>query len=83
MNKILKYVVENIIHSPKKNGWKQLFFYLSNLDVIRFIEFTKTIEFLKGRSGLILELGCGYSVLPALLSDSCKCYVCLDIRRCV
>jgi SAM-dependent methyltransferase len=65
----------------KRNGWRQLFFYLSNLDVIRFIEFSKIMEYLNGRRGLILELGCGYSVLPALLSDSCEHYVCLDLSR--
>jgi SAM-dependent methyltransferase len=65
----------------KRNGWRQMFFYLSNLDVSRFIEFSKTIEYLNGRRGLILELGCGYSVLPALLSDSCERYICLDLSK--
>lgn len=65
----------------KRNGWKQLFFYLSNLDVIRFIELSKTIEFLDEKCELILELGCGYSVLPAILSNECKNYVCLDLSK--
>ena len=30
----------------KKNGVRQLFFYLSNLDASRFIELTEAIEFL-------------------------------------
>jgi SAM-dependent methyltransferase len=64
-----------------RNGWRQLFFYLSNLDVIRFIEFSKTIEYLNVKRGPILELGCGYSVLPALLSDSCERYICLDLSK--
>lgn len=65
----------------ERNGWKQLFFYLSNLDVVRFIEFSKTIEFLNGKRELILELGCGYSILPAILSNECKHYVCLDLSK--
>jgi SAM-dependent methyltransferase len=65
----------------KRNGWRQLFFYLSNLDVSRFIEFSETIEFLSGRHELILELGCGYSLLPALLSGSCEQYICLDLSN--
>ena len=65
----------------KRNGWRQFFFYLSNLDISRFIEFSKIIEFLKGRRGVILELGCGYSILPALLSGSSEKYICLDLSK--
>lgn len=65
----------------KRNGWKQLFFYLSNLDVVRFIEFTKAREFLDGEHNIVLELGCGYSIFPALISGTCKNYICLDLSK--
>lgn len=65
----------------KRNGWRQLFFYLSNLDISRFIELSKTIEFLNDRRDTILELGCGYSVLPSILSKECKKYICLDLSK--
>jgi len=65
----------------KRNGWRQLFFYLSNLDVSRFIEFSKVSEFLEDKQGYTLELGCGYSVLPAMLSNEYKNYICLDLSK--
>ncbi len=76
-----------IFHAAiKRNGWRQLFFYLSNLDFTRFIEYTKTFEFLNCKSDIcksdiILELGCGYSILPTILSNSCKYYICLDLSK--
>src|SRR3990167_4358409 len=70
----------------KRNGWKQLFFYLSNLDITRFIEFSKIVEFLNKerhelRDELILDIGCGYSVLPSIISNKCKHYICLDLSK--
>ena len=65
----------------KRNGWRQLFFYLSNLDVSRFIEFSKVSELLNETQGYVLELGCGYSVLPAMLSNEYKNYICLDLSK--
>lgn len=65
----------------KRNGWRQLFFYLSNLDVIRFIEFTKTLEFFGNKRHTVLEIGSGYSILPVLLSNFCDDYICIDISR--
>lgn len=66
----------------KKNGIKQLFFYLSNLDTIRFIEYPKVVEFLRdiGTAETVLDLGSGYSILPEVLQpNSTTQYICLDL----
>lgn len=76
--------LRTLVCAIKKNGLKQLFFYLSNLDTIRFIEYTKVFEFLRDISQpkAILDLGCGYSVLPELIqSQLSNEYICLDINQ--
>jgi ubiquinone/menaquinone biosynthesis C-methylase UbiE len=68
----------------KKNGIKQFFFYLSNLDTYRFIEYSKTLEFLKdnNHSGMILDLGSGYSILPETLQANLDSDIlCLDLTQ--
>jgi SAM-dependent methyltransferase len=62
-----------------KNGLRQFFFYLNNLDASRFIELTKAIEFLENRNGIVLELGSGDSVLPEMLSSLSSEYIALDL----
>ena len=65
----------------KKNGTRQFFFYLSNLDASRFIKLTKVIEFLGDTRGMILDLGCGYSVFPEMLSNAKSGYIALDLSK--
>lgn len=50
------------------NGSRQLIFYLSNLDVYRFIEYSNTLRILKNidNKNNILDMGTGYSMLPLL-----------------
>ena len=55
-----------LLHALKRNSLLQLFFYLSNLDAVRFIEYSKTVEYLdKEDTQIILDLGTGHSVLPS------------------
>jgi ubiquinone/menaquinone biosynthesis C-methylase UbiE len=70
-----------LLHALKRNGLLQLFFYLSNLDAVRFIEYSKTVEYLdKEDAQIILDLGTGYSVLPSFLKENLKStYVTLDL----
>lgn len=57
-----------LLHALKRNGLLQLFFYLSNLDAVRFVEYSKTLEYLdKEDTHFILDLGAGYSVFPSFL----------------
>lgn len=65
----------------KRNGLKQLFFYLSNLDASKFIEISKVYDLIEDDDGVNLELGCGYSVLPSMLSDSRDNYISLDLSK--
>jgi len=65
----------------KRNGIKQFFFYLSNLDASRFIELSKTMELLDGNNGFILELGSGYSIFPEIISNSYDGYIPLDLSE--
>jgi len=60
------------------NGFRQYIFYLSNLDVYRFIEYSNTmsmIDKIKNKN-VIVELGAGYSVSPLLCNSKV-----LDINR--
>ncbi len=64
----------------QRNGWRQLFFYLSNLDVWRFMEYSKVYNYLGSRNQeLILDLGAGYSTFPQLLHSNR--YVVLDLSK--
>jgi len=70
-----------LLHALKRNGLLQLFLYLSNLDAVRFIEYSKTVEYLdKEDTQTILDLGTGYSVLPSFLKEGLRStYVTLDL----
>jgi len=59
--------VKTLYHSFKRNGWRQLFFYLSNLDIWRFMEYDKVYHYMSDlkKGGRIVDLGSGYSVFPA------------------
>lgn len=52
------------------NGYRQYIFYLSNLDVYRFIEYSNTLRFLDNikTKNYLLDLGTGYSISPQLYS---------------
>lgn len=59
--------VKILWHALKRNGWAQLFFYLSNLDIWRFIEYSQAYRWIKreANNGKIVDLGGGYSVFPS------------------
>ena len=71
----------------RRNGPLQLISYLSNLDIARFIEYSKTIEYLDeenfARTNIVLDIGCGYSIFPIFLKEKllekCGEYVTLDL----
>ena len=54
-------------HALRRNGWAQLFFYLSNLDIWRFIEYSHAYRWIEreANNGKIVDLGGGYSVFPS------------------
>ena len=54
-------------HALRRNGWAQLFFYLSNLDIWRFIEYSHAYQWIEreANNGKIVDLGGGYSVFPS------------------
>jgi len=54
-------------HALRRNGWAQLFFYLSNLDIWRFIECSHAYRWIEreANNGKIVDLGGGYSVFPS------------------
>jgi SAM-dependent methyltransferase len=60
-----------LVKALKRNGWKQLIFYLSNLDVWRFIEYSTVYELVTKNKiiGRTVELGSGYSVFPSFFSE--------------
>ena len=57
-----------LVKALKRNGWRQLFFYLGNLDVWRFIEYSTVYRLVKEKKGIgrTIDLGAGYSVFPSL-----------------
>lgn len=59
-----------LIKALKRNGWRQLFFYLSNLDVWRFIEYSAVFQLVTKKKviGRTIDLGAGYSVFPSFFS---------------
>lgn len=67
--------------SIRRNGFKQLLFYLSNLDASKFIEISKVYDLIERDEGINLELGCGYSVLPSMLSALRDNYIPLDLSK--
>jgi SAM-dependent methyltransferase len=64
--------LKTLYHACKRNGWRQLFFYLSNLDIWRFMEYEKIYRYANGikTGGKIVDLGSGYSVFPAFFKDA-------------
>lgn len=72
--------------SLRRNGPLQLFFYLSNLNASRFIEYSKAADLLETENkGIILDLGAGYSTFQSFIKKrlfNCNCqYVTLDLNR--
>lgn len=59
-----------LIKALQRNGWRQLFFYLSNLDVWRFIEYSTIYNHVTKNKviGRTIELGAGYSVFPSFFT---------------
>jgi ubiquinone/menaquinone biosynthesis C-methylase UbiE len=69
-----------LLAALRRNGWRQLFFYLSNLDVWRFMEYSKVYQCLGNRNtGLILDLGAGYSIFSELLPRNR--YIAVDLSK--
>jgi SAM-dependent methyltransferase len=68
-----------LYHAYKRNGWRSFFLYLSNLDVWRFIEYSKAYGFVHSSKdgGKIVDLGGGYSVFPSFFSG--EDYTLIDI----
>jgi SAM-dependent methyltransferase len=63
---------KTLSYACKRNGWRQLFFYLSNLDIWRFMEYEKIyrcVNEVKSK-GKIVDLGSGYSVFPAFFKGT-------------
>lgn len=60
-----------LIKALKRNGWRQLIFYLSNLDVWRFIEYSLVYQIVTEKKdiGTTIDLGAGYSVFPSFFSN--------------
>ena len=58
--------------SVKRIGWRQIFFYLGNLDIYRFIEYSIIIQYLKeeNNTGTTLDIGGGYSIFASLFKFS-------------
>ena len=57
-------------HALRRNGWAQLFLYLSNLDIWRFMEYSQAYQWImrEANNGKIVDLGGGYSVSPSFFS---------------
>jgi len=73
--------LKTFCHAYKRNGWRQLFFYLSNLDIWRFMEYEhiyKLVNEVKSK-GSIVDLGCGYSVFPSFFQG--MEYTTLDLSQ--
>jgi ubiquinone/menaquinone biosynthesis C-methylase UbiE len=60
-------------HALKRNGWAQLFFYLSNLDIWRFIEYSHAYQWIEREANKnnskIVDLGGGYSIFPSFFPE--------------
>jgi len=73
VNKECSYIVwlKILQKALKRNGWRQLIFYLSNLDIWRFIEYSTVYHHLTQKEliGRTIELGAGYSVFPSFFSS--------------
>ena len=71
-----------LIKALQRNGWRQLFFYLSNLDVWRFIEYSIIYQHVTNKKviGKTIDLGAGYSVFPSLFS--LENYTVIDLGEC-
>jgi len=71
-------------HALRRNGWTQLFLYLSNLDIWRFMEYSQAYQWIKreANNGKIVDLGGGYSVFPALFPQGDYTVVDLGLGAC-
>jgi ubiquinone/menaquinone biosynthesis C-methylase UbiE len=72
-----------LLSSVKANGPLQLVLYLSNLDFGRFVEYSKTLEYVENeKNDFILDVGAGYSTFPSFIQGKLKAnfqYVTLDL----
>jgi SAM-dependent methyltransferase len=70
-----------LVTALKRNGWRQLIFYLSNLDVWRFIEYSVVYQHVTRNRiiGSTIDLGAGYSVFPSFFTG--EDYTVLDLRE--
>jgi SAM-dependent methyltransferase len=70
-----------LFYALKRNGWQHTIFYLSNLDIWRFIEYSKAFEYIRDENDFenIADLGAGYSVFPCFFSK--QDYTVFDIGR--
>jgi ubiquinone/menaquinone biosynthesis C-methylase UbiE len=68
-----------LYYALKRNGWRHLFFYLSNLDIWRFIEYSQAYNYICGEKDTqtIADLGAGYSIFPSIFSK--QNYMVIDI----
>jgi SAM-dependent methyltransferase len=70
-----------LIKALKRNGWRQLIFYLSNLDVWRFIEYSIVYQHVTRNRiiGKTIDLGAGYSVFPSFFAG--EDYTVIDLGK--
>jgi SAM-dependent methyltransferase len=71
-------------HALRRNGWAQLFFYLSNLDIWRFMEYSYAYRWIKREAGAgkIVDLGGGYSIFPTFFPGDDYSVVDLSVGAC-
>ena len=71
------------VHNVHLNGLRAIL-YCFGLSASRYIEYTSALIFLNSElkaSSIILEMGCGHSILPTLLAKSDLEVVTLDLSR--
>lgn len=71
-------------YALRRNGWAQLLFYLSNLDIWRFMEYSQAYQWIKreANNGKIIDLGGGYSVFPSFFPEDDYTVVDLSLSAC-
>lgn len=74
---------ELFVHNVRLNGLKATL-YCFGLSASRYIEYTSALAFLSSElnaSDIILEIGCGHSILPMLWAESGVQVITVDISR--